>query len=800
MSSPANNMYVGKRIPHRSQFRSSERWRSRYPDDAMAANQVREFLARYPAVLEEYLDETASVDYLEQLLQRKRTLPSTVAKCTFNQRADSNGLGMVYSEIGIEQLARRIVECSSDSDICAKMHEICGVVANIIFADIYNLYYLDDTNSEMSLYMPGSTTEWKRVGPTGLKLTVSAHVATTAKSVNVADLQQDSRFPKGVRLGEERVHHVIGVPILLDTGRCYAVVEFSRGWDHDPFSKVEFEVTNAILSWVSACVQKMKRNKLLNIQTRLHGFLLETTRVMFDDVVNVDLVVTNIMTFTKELVSADRCGLLLVDEERKELFADYFDEGATDEEGRPVYTKASQIRFSINKGISGYVARTGQTVNIRDAYSDKRFNPEVDQKTGYRTRNILCMPIQGKNGVIGVVQLINRLNGRCFTADDEDAFSMFAVYSALALHYARVYNVILHQQTKFKVAMEVLEYHCTCSEDETAALYDNAHLPVDQVPLDFYTFDFNCNKKNSVILPQLYIKLMYEHFGKKEFDLLALCRFVLTVKKNYRPVPYHNWEHGFQVAHCLWRMVSESQEVQFSRLEKMGMIVGGICHDLDHRGFSNEFFRKTRQPLAALYSTSIMEQHHYKQTVTILSAEGHDIFSHLTSEQYKQLLAYIRDNILATDLALYFGNQKTICGLLDSEKFSLSEVDHRRALMSLMMTGADLCAITKPWETQRGMVDALYEEFYMQGDKEKNRGMQPMPMMDRLNWDDIPNQQIGFINFICKPLYSTLIRLIPETKPLQTGCDVCKEQWQMVISEKEARKKTLNTRAVDREL
>lgn len=102
---------------------------------------------------------------------------------------------------------------------------------------------------------------------------------------------------------------------------------------------------------------------MFTIQSRLHKFLLETTRKLFDDMQNIDLLVMNIMTFTKELVSADRCGLFLVDADRGELFADYFDEGKTDDSGRPTYTKTSQVRFSINKGIAGYVARTGQVTD-----------------------------------------------------------------------------------------------------------------------------------------------------------------------------------------------------------------------------------------------------------------------------------------------------------------------------------------------------------------------------------------------------------------------------------------------------
>ena len=53
-------------------------------------------------------------------------------------------------------------------------------------------------------------------------------------------------------------------------------------------------------------------------------------------------------------------------------------------------------RFPINKGVAGYVATTGETVNIKDAYKDQRFNREVDLRTGYTTQTILCVPVRGK--------------------------------------------------------------------------------------------------------------------------------------------------------------------------------------------------------------------------------------------------------------------------------------------------------------------------------------------------------------------------------------------------------------------
>ena len=94
---------------------------------------------------------------------------------------------------------------------------------------------------------------------------------------------------------------------------------------------------------------------------------------------------------------------------------------------------------------------TFQILNIPDAYEDPRFNPDVDKKTGYKTKSILCMPIVSKDGVIGVVQMVNRLKGDHFTDEDEGTFKLFAIYCALALHYSRIYNMLTHQQSKYKV-------------------------------------------------------------------------------------------------------------------------------------------------------------------------------------------------------------------------------------------------------------------------------------------------------------------------------------------------------------
>ena len=69
------------------------------------------------------------------------------------------------------------------------------------------------------------------------------------------------------------------------------------------------------------------------------------------------------------------------------------------------------LRFPIGKGIAGYVAQTGETLNVAEVYNDERFNSSIDEQTGYTTRSILCMPICIRGTVIGVVQMINKKTG-----------------------------------------------------------------------------------------------------------------------------------------------------------------------------------------------------------------------------------------------------------------------------------------------------------------------------------------------------------------------------------------------------
>lgn len=120
----------------------------------------------------------------------------------------------------------------------------------------------------------------------------------------------------------------------------------------------------------------------------------------------------------RELLDADRGTIFLVDKENGVLRSRI----AHTDSDRPLV-----IEIPIGSGIAGRVAATGETQNIPDPYSHPDFNPGVDRTTGYRTRNILCMPIYDRSrNVFAVAQLLNKIGNKPFTSGDEKAFRDFA--------------------------------------------------------------------------------------------------------------------------------------------------------------------------------------------------------------------------------------------------------------------------------------------------------------------------------------------------------------------------------------
>jgi putative nucleotidyltransferase with HDIG domain len=142
---------------------------------------------------------------------------------------------------------------------------------------------------------------------------------------------------------------------------------------------------------------------------------------------NIDDLLIVVMSRVTKAMNADRSTLYIVNSEEGVLWS-------------KVAQGTQPIVVPIGRGIAGYVAESGETLNIPDAYQDSRFNPEIDRRTGYKTNSILCMPVKNReDAVIAVMQAINKFSGP-FTEQDEAFLRALSAQVQLAVENSTLYQ------------------------------------------------------------------------------------------------------------------------------------------------------------------------------------------------------------------------------------------------------------------------------------------------------------------------------------------------------------------------
>ncbi|XP_015181988.1 PREDICTED: cGMP-dependent 3',5'-cyclic phosphodiesterase-like isoform X1 [Polistes dominula] len=480
-----------------------------------------------------------------------------------------------------------------------------------------------------------------------------------------------------------------------------------------------------------------------------------------------------IMTEVRNLTKAERCSLFLLENDQQELVAYVFD-------GISIKEFVKEMRISVSKGIAGHVAMTGQLLNIKDAYEHPLFYKGIDEATGFKTKNILCFPIRDENGIVGVAQLCNKIGGLYFDDFDEEIATAVSIYCGITIMHSIVYKKMKDAQARNKLSNEVMMYHMKV-EDE--AVFELLNWKVKDNISDFGEFHFSPRdisyEDMSCCMIKIFSDLNFIQYFKIKMNTLA--RFILYVKKAYRHAPYHNWVHAFSVAHFAYLLIKNLNLIKdnyLTYLQAYVFLVSCLCHDIDHRGTNNAFQTTSDTVLASLYSSegSVMERHHFAQTMCILNTEGCNIFEHFTSQQYREALGFLKSNILATDLASHLRDIKKQSEMIKNG-YKNDDTKNQKLLCGMLMTCCDLSDQTKDWTITKKTAELIYEEFFSQGDLERSMGKTPIEMMDR-NKAFIPDLQVEFITDIVVPVFTNLAMLFPMAKSFVDNLKHNKNLWE----------------------
>ena len=322
---------------------------------------------------------------------------------------------------------------------------------------------------------------------------------------------------------------------------------------------------------------------------------------------------------------------------------------------------------------------------------------------------------------------------------------------------------------------------------------------------DITSFDFNIfelKKKIGYdnILPIMGFAVL-KTLGLADNKIISIKKlkpFLKSVSNSYlKTTLYHNSLHGADVTQSLmvFFLNSNSEEIcETTVLDLLGMIISAMGHDLGHPGLNNGFHINASTELGITYNDkSCLENFHSAYLFRILRKEENNILEKFSVQNYKTIRKRMISQILATDMANHGENISLIRSKIKSrqyqEKFLFlsgndkTKFEEQQILLDYIIHMADLGHNCKKFDISVIWIQLLCEEFWAQGDQERERGLPISFMCDRNNID-VPASQIGFLRGFILSSFDTLVEMFPKLQFTIDNAENNIKQWTKFQSEK----------------
>ncbi|KAM7347952.1 phosphodiesterase dunce isoform 2-T2 [Cochliomyia hominivorax] len=266
--------------------------------------------------------------------------------------------------------------------------------------------------------------------------------------------------------------------------------------------------------------------------------------------------------------------------------------------------------------------------------------------------------------------------------------------------------------------------------------------------------------------------------------------FMTTLEDHYvKDNPFHNSLHAADVTQSTNVLLNTpALEGVFTPLEVGGALFAACIHDVDHPGLTNQFLVNSSSELALMYNDeSVLENHHLAVAFKLLQNQGCDIFCNMQKKQRQTLRKMVIDIVLSTDMSKHMSLLADLKTMVETKKVAgsgvllLDNYTDRIQVLENLVHCADLSNPTKPLPLYKRWVGLLMEEFFLQGDKERESGMDISPMCDRHN-ATIEKSQVGFIDYIVHPLWETWADLVhPDAQDILDTLEENRDYYQSMI-------------------
>ncbi|XP_063922218.1 3',5'-cyclic-AMP phosphodiesterase isoform X5 [Zophobas morio] len=266
--------------------------------------------------------------------------------------------------------------------------------------------------------------------------------------------------------------------------------------------------------------------------------------------------------------------------------------------------------------------------------------------------------------------------------------------------------------------------------------------------------------------------------------------FMMTLEDHYvKDNPFHNSLHAADVTQSTHVLLNTpALESVFTPLEVTAALFAACIHDVDHPGLTNQFLINSSSELALMYNDeSVLENHHLAVAFKLLQNEGCDIFINMSKKQRQTLRKMVIDMVLSTDMSKHMSLLADLKTMVETKKVAgsgvllLDNYTDRIQVLENLVHCADLSNPTKPLTLYKRWVDLLMEEFFQQGDKEREAKMDISPMCDRHS-ATVEKSQVGFIDYIVHPLWETWADLVhPDAQDILDTLEENRDWYQSAI-------------------
>ncbi|NLI78495.1 MAG: GAF domain-containing protein [Candidatus Riflebacteria bacterium] len=339
----------------------------------------------------------------------------------------------------ILDVSTRMVDTSSLNNLLALMIQI---TSETVHAERGTLFMYDSENDELfsRVTQGAEITEIRFPARQG----IAGSVFQTGTAVIIDDAYADARFNREIdQKTGFRTRTIVCAPIKTRGGQVIGALQLLNKATGG-FTQEDLSLLEVITSHAAAALQNAHLYEQVQRARNEETYLLEVTTAISSEL-QLKPLLQKIMESIVSILDAERATLFLFDEKNRELWSSV----ATGLENR-------EIRIPCTVGIAGSVFQTGETINIPDAYADSRFNQEVDRKTGFQTRSILCMPVVNRHSrIIGVSQVLNKKGGP-FNRRDEKKLRAFSAQAAVAIENAKLFDDVLNMKNYNESVLESL--------------------------------------------------------------------------------------------------------------------------------------------------------------------------------------------------------------------------------------------------------------------------------------------------------------------------------------------------------